>query len=184
MWELNHKEGWAPTNGYFLIVVLKNTLESSLDSKEIKPVYPKGTQPWIFIGRTDADTKAPILWPPDVKSWHIGKDSDAVKDWKQKEKWDTGDAPSWAAGKWRCKKYRREPWRLASCPWSVEGKRSEWWFNTVVQPSGSGGSYTGCESWLRCFLSGRLGKSHSFFKLLFPGCWKGDGVSKAKVTGW
>ena len=62
-----------------------------MDSKEIQPVNPKGTQPWIFIGRTDADTKAPILWPPDVKSWHIGKDSDAVKDWKQKEKWEAED---------------------------------------------------------------------------------------------
>ena len=61
-------------------MVLKNTLESSSDSKEIKPVYPKGNQPRIFIGRTDAETKAPILWPPDVKGLHIGKDSDAGKD--------------------------------------------------------------------------------------------------------
>ena len=91
MWELSHKEGWAPTNCYFLIVVLKNTLESSLDSKEIKLVYLKGNQPWIFIGRTDAETKAPRLWPPGVKSLHIGKDSDAGKDWKQKEKWEAED---------------------------------------------------------------------------------------------
>ena len=91
MWELNHKEAWAPTNWYFLIVVLKNTLESSLDSKEIKLAYLKGNQPWIFIGRTDAETKAPRLWPPGVKSLHIGKDSDAGKDWKQKEKWEAED---------------------------------------------------------------------------------------------
>ena len=66
MWELDHKEGWAPKNWCFWTVVLEKTLESPLDCKEIKPVNPKGNQPWIFIGRTDAE--APILWPPDVKS--------------------------------------------------------------------------------------------------------------------
>ena len=65
-------------------MVLEKTLESLLDSKEIKPVNPKGIQPWIFIGRTDAE--APIFWPPDVKSWLTGKDSDIGKGWKQKEK--------------------------------------------------------------------------------------------------
>ena len=68
MWELNYKEGWAPKNLCFQIVVLDRTLESSLDFKEITPVNPKGNQPWIFIGRTDAVAEAPILWPPDVKS--------------------------------------------------------------------------------------------------------------------
>ena len=66
-------------------VVLEKTVESSLDSKEIKLVNPKGNQPWIFIGRTDAEAEAPILWPPDVKNWHIGKDLDAGKDWRQEE---------------------------------------------------------------------------------------------------
>ena len=84
MWELDCKEGWTLKNWCFPTVVLKKTLESSLDCKEIKPVNPKGNQPWIFIGRTDAE--APILWPPDAKSWLIGKDSDAGKDWRQKEK--------------------------------------------------------------------------------------------------
>ena len=68
------------------IVVLEKTLESPLDSKEIKPVNPKGNQPWIFIGRTDAEAEAPILWSPDVKSQPIGKDPDAGKDWGQEEK--------------------------------------------------------------------------------------------------
>ena len=72
MWELDHKESWAPKNWCFWTVVLEKTLESSLDSKEIKPVNPKGNQPWTFIGRTDAE--APILWPPDKKSWLIIKD--------------------------------------------------------------------------------------------------------------
>ena len=84
MWELDHKDGWAPKDWCFQIVVLEKTLESPLDCKEIKPDNPKGSQPWIFIGRTDAE--APILWPPDAKSWLTGKDPAAGKGWRQKEK--------------------------------------------------------------------------------------------------
>ena len=86
IWELNHKEGWKPNTWCFLIVVLEKTLERSLDCKEIKPISLKGNQPWIFIGRTDAEVEVLTLWPPDVKSWFIGKDSEAGKDWRQKEK--------------------------------------------------------------------------------------------------
>ena len=86
MWELDHKESWASKSWCFLIVVLEKTLESPLNCKEIKPVNPKGNKPWIFIGRIDAEIKAPILWSSDVKSWLIGKDSDAGKDSGQKEK--------------------------------------------------------------------------------------------------
>ena len=86
MWELNHKEGWASKNWCFWPVVLEKTLESTLDCKEIKPVHPKGNQSWIFIGRTDAEAEAPILWPLDVKNWFIGKDPDAGKEWRQEEK--------------------------------------------------------------------------------------------------
>ena len=89
MWELDHKESWAPKNWCFWTVVLEKTLESPLDSREIKPINPKGNQPWIFIGRTDA--KAPILLPPGVKNWLIGKDSDDEKDWRQEEKGTTED---------------------------------------------------------------------------------------------
>ena len=71
--------------------MLEKTLASPLDSKEIKPVHPKGNQPWIFIGRTDAEAEAPILWPPDAKGWLIGKDPDAEKDWGQEEKGSTED---------------------------------------------------------------------------------------------
>ena len=67
------------------------TLESPLDCKEIQPVHPKGTQSWVLIGRTDAEAETPILWPPDVKSWLIGKDPDAGKDWRQEEKGTTED---------------------------------------------------------------------------------------------
>ena len=80
MWELDYKEGWALKNWWFWTVVLEKTLESPLDCKEIQPVHPKGDQPWVFIGRTDAEAETPILWPPDAKSWLIGKDSDAGRD--------------------------------------------------------------------------------------------------------
>ena len=86
MWELDRIEGWALKNWCFWIVVLEKILESPLDCEKIKPVNPKGNQSWIFIGRTDAEAEAPILWSPDVKRWLIGKDPDAGKDWRQKEK--------------------------------------------------------------------------------------------------
>ena len=80
VWELDCEESWAPKNWCFWIVVLEKTLESPLDCKEIKLVHTKGSQSWIFIGRTDAEAETPILWPPDGKSWLIGKDPDAGKD--------------------------------------------------------------------------------------------------------
>ena len=86
MWELDYKESLAPKNWCFSTVVLEKTLESPLDCKEIQPVHPKGNQSWIFIGRTDAEAEATILWPPHAKSWLIGKDPDAGKDWSQEEK--------------------------------------------------------------------------------------------------
>ena len=76
-------------------VVLKKTLENPLDCKDIKPVNPKGNQPWIFIVRTDAEAETPILWPHDAKNWLIGKDPDAGKDWKQEEKGMTEDELKW-----------------------------------------------------------------------------------------
>ena len=88
MWELDHN-GWAPKNWFFWTAVLEKPLESPLDSK-IKPVNSKGNQPWIFIGRNDAEAETTILWPPDAKSWLIGKNPDAVKDWRREEKGMTG----------------------------------------------------------------------------------------------
>ena len=79
MWELDHKEGWEPKNWCFWTAVLEKTPESPLDSKEIQPVHPKGNQPWMLIGRTDAEAEAPELWPPDVKSQLTGKNLDAGK---------------------------------------------------------------------------------------------------------
>ena len=83
MWELDHKESWMPKNWCFWTVVLEKTLESPLDCKEIYLISPKGNQRWIFIGRTDGEAEAPILWPPDAKSWLIRKDPDAGKDIRQ-----------------------------------------------------------------------------------------------------
>ena len=91
MWELDHKEGWRLRNWCFWTVVQEKTLESPLNSKEIKPVNPKRSKPWIFIGRTDADAEVPIFWPPGAKSWLIEKDPDAGRDWRQKEKEVTED---------------------------------------------------------------------------------------------
>ena len=91
MWELNYKESWVLKNWCFWTVVLEKTFESPLDCKEIQVVCPKGNQSWVFIGRTDVEAETPILWLPDVKSWLIGKDPDAGRDWGQEEKGTTED---------------------------------------------------------------------------------------------
>ena len=85
------KKSWSPKNWCFWFVVLKKTLESPLGSKEIQPVHPKGNQPWIFIGRADAEAETPILWSPDVKNQLIWKDPDAGKDWRLEKKGMTED---------------------------------------------------------------------------------------------
>ena len=93
MWELGHKKSWALKNWCFWTVVSEKTPDSPLDCKEIKPVDPKGNQSWIFIGKTDAEAEAPILWPSDAKNWLTGKDPDAGKDWR----WEKGMTDSWMA---------------------------------------------------------------------------------------
>ena len=112
MWEMNHKEGWAPKNWCFQIVVLGKTLESPLDCMEIKPVNSKGNQPWMFIGRSDAEAETPILWPPYVKSWVMGKDPDAGKNWGQEEKEMTED--------------EMVGWHQHTAPGNSEGQASLW----------------------------------------------------------
>ena len=95
VWKLDYKESWSLKNCCFWTVVLAKTLESSLDSKEIQPVYPKGNQSWIFIGRTDAGVEAPILWPPDAKSWLIRKDPDAGKEWRREKGMTEDEMVGW-----------------------------------------------------------------------------------------
>ena len=89
IWELDYKESWTLKNWCFWTVVLEKTLESPLDCKEIQPVNPKGNPSWTFIGRTDVEAEAPLLWPPDAKNWLIGRDPDAGKEWRQEEKGTT-----------------------------------------------------------------------------------------------
>ena len=95
VWELDHKESWAPKNQCFWAVVLEKTLESPLDCKEIQPVHPKGDQSWVLIGRTDAEAQTPILWPPDAKNWLIWKDPDAGKDWRREKRMTEDEMVGW-----------------------------------------------------------------------------------------
>ena len=96
MWVLDYKEGWMPKKWCFWTVVLEKTLESPLDCKEIQSVHSEGDQPWDFFRRNDAIAETPVLWPPHGKSWLIGKDSDAGRDWGQEEKGMTEDEmPGW-----------------------------------------------------------------------------------------
>ena len=91
MWELDCEESWVLKNWCFWTVVLEKTLESPLECKEIQPVHPKADQSWVFIGRTDAEAETPIVWPPHAKSWLIGKDPDAGRDWGPEEEGTTED---------------------------------------------------------------------------------------------
>ena len=123
-YELDHKQGWALKNWCFQTIVLEKTLESPLDSKEIKPVHPKGNQSWIFIGGTDAKAEATILWPPHAKSGLIGKDPDAGKDWGH---WGEGDDRGWAG------------WLTSPTQWA-------WVWATPGDGEGQG-SLTCCSPW-------------------------------------
>ena len=94
MWELDCEESWALKNWCFWTVVLEKILESPLDCKQIQLVHPKGDESWIFIGRTNTEAEAPIIWPPDAKNWLIWKDADAGKDWGQEEEGTTEASPT------------------------------------------------------------------------------------------
>ena len=126
MWELDCEESWAPKNWCFWTVVLKKTLESPLDCKGIQPVHSEGDQPWDFFGRNGAKAETAVLWPPHVKSWLIGKDSDAGRDWGQEEKGTTED-------------------EMAGCHHWLDGCESEW---TLGVGDGQGGLVC-CDSWGR-----------------------------------
>ena len=123
MWELDCEETWAPKNWCFSTVVLEKTLESPLDCKEIQPVHSEGDQSWVFIGRTDVEAKTPILWPPHAKSWLIGKDPDAGRDWGQEEK---GMAEDEMAG-WNHQLDGHEVW-VNSGSWWWTGRPGVLWF--------------------------------------------------------
>ena len=126
MWELDCEESWVPKNWCFWTVVLEKTLESPLDCKEIQPVHSEGDQPWDFFGRSDFEAETPVLWPPDVKSWLIGKDSDAGRDCGQEEKGTAED-------------------EMAGWHHGLDGRESEW---TPGVGGGQGGVVC-CDSWGR-----------------------------------
>ena len=126
MWELDCEESWELKNGCFWTVVLEKTLESPLDCKEIQPVHSEGDQPWDFFGGNDAETETPVLWPSHAKSWLIGKDSDARRDWRQEEKGMIED-------------------EMAGWHHWLDGRGSEW---TLGDGDGQGGLAC-CDSWGR-----------------------------------
>ena len=141
MWELDCEESLALKNWCFWTVVLAKTLKSPLDSKEIQPVYSKGDQSWVFLGRTDAKAETPVLWPPHAKSWLIGKDSDAGKDCGQEEKGMTEDE---MAGWHHRLDGRESEWTLgvgdgqrglARCSsWGRKGSDTTEWLNWTESP--------------------------------------------------
>ena len=137
MWELDYKESWALKNWCFWTVLLEKTLGSPLDCKEIQSIHSEGYQPWDFFGKNDAEAEAPVLWPPHVKSWLIGKDSNGGRDWGQEENGATEDE---IAG-----------WHL----W-LDGLESEW---TPGDGDGQGGLAC-CNSW-GCKESDILGQMSS-----------------------
>ena len=136
MWELDHKEDWAPKNWCFPTVVLEKTMESPLDGKEIKPVHLKGNQPWIFIQKTDAEAEAPIFWPPDAKSWLTGKDLDTEKDSRQEEKGTMLGWHHWLDGHEFDQTLRDSEGQgsLASCsPWGHKASDMTKWATNVLR---------------------------------------------------
>ena len=119
IWELDYKERWAPKSWCFWTMVLEKTLESPLDCKEIQPIHPKGSQSWIFIGRTDAEAETPILWSPNVKNWLIRKDPDTGKDWRREEKGMTEDEMVGWHHRFDGHEFEQAPGSLACCsPWA------------------------------------------------------------------
>ena len=192
MWELDYKESWALKNWCFWTVVLDKTLESPLDCKEIQPVCPKGHQPWKFIGKTEAEAETPIVWPPDVKNWLIGKDPDAGKDWKQ-EKGTTEDEMvgwhHWLDGH----EFEQSPGvddgqgSMACCsPWGRKESDTTEWLNYYINICLLTGLYLKLEHEFHkgrdqiCLFIMLQCLAHS--KYIFNKCLINEGVAKNRAT--
>ena len=135
MWELDYKESWTLKNWFFWTLVLEKTLERPLDSKESQPVHPKGDQSWVFIGRTDIEAEAPILWPPDAEGWLIWKCPGAGKDWRQEEKGESPTQWTWVwvvFGSWwwtgRPGVLQFIGWQRVWHDWATELNSTDSWF--------------------------------------------------------
>ena len=151
MWELDCEEGWALKNWCVWTVVLEKTLKGPLGCKEIQPVHSKRDQPWDFFGRNDVKAETPILWPPHAKSWLIGKDFDAGRDWGQEEKGTTEDEMAgWHHWLYGCESewtpgvvMDREAWHAAihgvakSWTWLSDWTEPNWVLNIAMEKSDS-----------------------------------------------
>ena len=135
MWELDYKESWTLKNWFFWTLVLEKNLERPFDSKESQPVHPKGDQSWVFIGRTDIEAEAPILWPPDAEGWLIWKCPGAGKDWRQEEKGESPTQWTWVwvvFGSWwwtgRPGVLQFIGWQRVWHDWATELNSTDSWF--------------------------------------------------------
>ena len=161
MWELDCEEGWAPKNWCSWTVVLEKTLESPLDCKEIQPVHSKEDQPWVFCGRNDAEAETPVFWPPHVKSWLIGKDSDAGKDWGAGGEGDNRGWDGWIAS-------------LTRWTWVWVNSGSCWWTERPGVLRFWGRKESDMTEWLNWtelnhFMGNRWGNSGNSVRLYFGG---------------